>query len=379
MPRGSHAHLQKPSRVAVIGTGLVGSTYAYTLLVEGTADEIVLIDINREKALGDAMDLNHAVPFAKPTEIWAGTMNDVKEADVIVVAAGAAQKPGETRMDLLERNADIVGHIAEEAGRLAPGAVLLVVTNPVDVMSYVAWVRSGFPPERVLGSGTILDTARLRYVLGEDLGIDPRSIHATVLGEHGDTELVAWSRAQIAGTNLLEWPELTKERREDIFAEVRDAAYHIINLKGATYYAIALALARLTETILKDLRTVYSVSAYLRGEYGIHGIYLGIPCVVGREGVVKTIELPLSKEELEALLISERAVRRAIESLGLREPASRQMGLLATAGHEIAEELFDTPDFAPGSLKVRGLRNTRRPTPISEIIRRRSRTKALQR
>jgi L-lactate dehydrogenase len=312
-------------RVAVVGAGLVGSTFAYTVLLQGLADEICLIDVKKDKARGEAMDLNHAAPFTRRTAIWAGTMKDVEDADVIMISAGASQRPGQTRMELLAENAKIVGDIAEQAGELAPRAIYLVTTNPVDAMSYVTMRRAGASPSRVIGSGTALDTARLRFLMGNRLGIDPRSIHAFVLGEHGDTEMVAWSRAQVAGTGIDSWPEMDEVERKAIEDDVRGAAYQVIQMKGATYYAIGLALARITEAVLKDSRTVFSVSAYLQGEYGVYGVYLGVPAVLGREGVLRTIEIPLSVDELRRLQESGSVVRRAIESLDLarRETARR--------------------------------------------------------
>ncbi|HHY18002.1 MAG TPA: L-lactate dehydrogenase [Firmicutes bacterium] len=330
---------QKPSKVSIVGTGLVGATYAYTLLLRGTTDEICLIDKHREKALGESMDLNHAMPLMERTNIWAGSLDDLVDSDLIVIAAGASQKSGETRMDLLEKNAQIVGDIAEKAGRLCPESIILVVTNPVDVMSYVALERSGLSPERVIGSGTVLDTARLRYVLGDELGIDPKGIHASVIGEHGDSEIVAWSRATIAGTSLENWIQLTEAHREEVFLEVRDAAYDIIDLKGATYYAISMAMARITEAIIKDLRSVYSVSAYLNGEYGVSGIYLGTPSVVGKEGILRVIELPLSGQELKAFRKSGETVKKAIKSLGLKPALPLARKYREAAGFHFSTEL----------------------------------------
>lgn len=335
-------------KVSVIGTGLVGSTYAYTLLVEGTADQICLIDANKEKALGESMDLNHAMVFAGRAEIWAGTMQDIAGSDLVAITAGSAQRPGETRMDLLQRNAKIVGSVAREIGRLAPDAIILVVTNPVDPMSWVAMRESGLPPSRVMGSGTTLDTARLRYLLGEHLGIDPKSVHATVIGEHGDSEMVAWSKAQVAGTPLDNWPFITDQDKESMFEDVRNAAYEIISMKGATYYAIALAMCRITQAVLKDSRTVYSVSTYLDGEYGVSGVYLGVPCVVGREGVHRIVELPLSPEETRRFKESARIVRKAIESLAREQERKPELAA------EISEEL------SPG----KKIRRIRRPKPL---------------
>jgi len=335
----------KPARVAVVGAGLVGSTYAYTVLLLGLADEICLIDVNRNKARGQAMDLSHAVPFARRTTVWAGTMDDLKDAQVVMISAGVAQEPGQTRMDLLKKNAEIVGDIAEQAGQIGPGAVYLVTTNPVDLMSYVTMQRSRIAPSRVIGSGTALDTARLRYLVGSRLGIDPRSVHAFVLGEHGDSEMVAWSRAQVAGTGLEDWLEMDDSERRSLEDDVRSAAYQVIRMKGATYYAIALALARITEAVLKDSRTVFSVSAYLRGEYGIYGVYLGVPAVIGRDGVLRTIEVPLSRDELGKLQESGNVVRSALEALDLaRKRKAREP--VGTGALEISSELLDR---VPGS------------------------------
>lgn len=347
----------KPTRVAVIGAGLVGSTYAYTVLLQGLADEICLIDVRVDKARGEAMDLNHAAPFTRRTSVWAGTMEDLAEADLIVISAGTNQRPGQTRMELLQENARIVGDIAEEAGARNPGAVFLVTANPVDVMSYVTMKRSGASADRVLGSGTALDTARLRYLVGDDLGIDPRSVHAFVLGEHGDSELVAWSRAQIAGTGIEDWP-MDEHDRKAMAADVKGAAYQVIRMKGATYYAIALTLAKITEAILKDSRTVFSVSAYLEGEYGIYGVYLGIPAIVGRGGVLRTIEIPLSEEELSGLQESGRVVRHAIESLDLGRRELAGAGAAADR-FEASEELDTGLSRAPSRPRIRPV--TKRP------------------
>lgn len=325
----------KHSRVAVIGAGMVGSTYAYTLLLQGVADEICLLDKRLARAQGEALDLNHSVPFTRRAEIWAGTMEDVKDADVVVIAAGAPQKPGQTRLDLLRDNARIVGDIAEEAGEAAPGAVFVVTTNPVDVMTYVAMARSGVHFSHVIGSGTALDTARLRYMTGRRLGVDPRSVHAYVVGEHGDSEVVAWSRASVAGNIIDDWPELDDQTRSKISDDVRTAAYEVIEKKGSTYYAIATALSRITHAILKDTRTVFSVSAYLQGEYGVKDVYLGIPSIVGREGILRTIEVPLSESELRRFRQSAHLIRKAIDALEVDaadEVATREAGSRTLVG-----------------------------------------------
>lgn len=314
----------KRSRVLVVGSGLVGSTYAYTLLVEEVADEICLVDIAREKAFGQALDLGHAVPFARKTKVWAGTLDDAESADIVVIAAGASQKPGQTRMDLLRENSKIVWEISREAGRLNPRVILLVVTNPVDVMSYVAWKASGLPSNQVMGSGTLLDTARLRWSIAGELDIDPKSVHVHVVGEHGDSETVAWSLGNVAGIPLNSFPRLTEEKRRELFEQVRNAAYHIIDTKGATYYAIALGLTRLTQAILKDSRTVFSVSTLLENCQGVEEVFAGMPCIVGRKGVTSVLELPVTGQEASQLRRSLEILKRAQESLGLEDYAARE-------------------------------------------------------
>lgn len=354
-PRRGFIPMTKPVRVVVIGSGLVGSTYAYALLLQDIADEICLIDENIDKAIGQAMDLNHAMPMVNRTEIWAGDMDDVRDADVVLIAAGVSQKPGETRMDLLKRNARVVGDIAQEIGEIARKTIVLIATNPVDVMAYVAMVRSNLPPSRVMGLGTALDTARLRYLTGRELSIDPRSVHAFVMGEHGDSEFVAWSRATIAGTGIQDWPDLRPDAQDRIESEVREAAYEVISRKGATYYAPAVTLSRVTEAIVKDLRTVFSVSVYLEGQYGIYGVYLGAPAVVGKEGILRTIEIPLSEQELARLQTSGRVIRQAITELEL-ETHHYVPEIVGTAAFETSEELGRLEDSR------RDRRHPRRPT-----------------
>ena len=293
------------------------------------------------------------MPLTRRAEIWARTMEDVKDADIIMIAAGASQKPGQTRLDLLKENARIVGDIAEEAGSLAPDAVFLVTTNPVDVMTYVTMARSGVHHSHVIGSGTALDTARLRYMISRRLGIDPRSVHAYVVGEHGDSEVVAWSRASVAGTGIDEWPELCEETRSRISDDVKMAAYDVIEKKGATYYAIATALSRITEAILKDTRTVFSVSSYLQGEYGVEDVYMGVPSIVGREGVLRTIEVR-SPSELRRLRQSAHVLRKAVDAIDIE--SMRQLsrgralaGALSGSKSEASNEFITGRDLLPTS------------------------------
>ena len=238
----------KTRKLVMIGTGAVGSTTAYTLLLRNRVDELVLIDANHAKAAGDALDMNHGMPFVGGAKLWAGTYADCVGADIIIITAGAAQKPGESRTDLLQRNADIFDSIIKQILPYNQDAILLIATNPVDIMSYVALKKSGWPVHRVIGSGTLLDSARFRYLLGKELKIDPRSVHAHIIGEHGDSELPVWSLANVAGVDL----ELADDTKQNIFTNTRDAAYEIIEAKGSTYYAIALAIDRIVTAIFDD-------------------------------------------------------------------------------------------------------------------------------
>lgn len=308
-------------RVAVVGVGLVGSTFAYTLMLSGVASELVLIDISRDKAEGDAMDLNHSQAFAKPMRIWAGTYADTASADVIVIAAGANQKPGETRIDLAHKNTGIFRSIIGEIMKYNPKGIILVATNPVDILTYVTIKISGLPSNRVLGSGTIIDTARFRYLLGRCANVDARSVHAYIIGEHGDSEIPVWSLVSVGGMHIEEFAQLSgcpyAAQRDQIFADVRDAAYHIIEKKGATYYAIAAGLQRIVEAILRDEHSVMSVSTLLNDFHGISGICLGVPCVISRSGIDRVIELPLNQTELAGLRNSAEVLRGIISDIGL--------------------------------------------------------------
>lgn len=292
------------NRVALIGTGAVGSSYAFALLNQGVTEELVLIDLNKEKSEGDAMDLNHGISFAPSrTKIWYGSYADCKDADLVVICAGANQKPGETRLDLVEKNTKIFEGIVSQVMESGFKGIFIVATNPVDILTYAVWKFSGLPRERIIGSGTILDTSRLRFLLGEYFDVDTRNVHAYIIGEHGDTELPVWSHANIAGKNIADWmKENNKYKKEDlqeIFVNVRDAAYHIIEKKGATYYGIAMGLVRLTKAILQNENSVLTVSAYLDGEYGHDDIFIGVPTVINRKGIRQIVELDLSDDEKE--------------------------------------------------------------------------------
>jgi len=311
-----------PTRVAIVGAGNVGATFAYALLLSGLAAEIVLVDVNRAKAEGEAMDLNHPVPFAHPTRIWAGDYADCAGATVTVIAAGAGQKPGETRLDLVKKNVAIFRQIVPEVAHHNPNGLLLIATNPVDVLTYVTWKLSGLPAQRVIGSGTILDTARFRYLLSEHFGVDPRSVHAHIIGEHGDSEVPVWSLANIAGMRLPAFCAAhglahDQAAMDEIFRQTRDAAYHIIERKGATYYAVAAGLMRIVEAILRDQSTVLSVSSLIEDYYGVSDVCLSLSTAVDRGGVEQVLRLELSPVEIEGLRQSAQVLTETLAQLDL--------------------------------------------------------------
>jgi L-lactate dehydrogenase len=289
------------NKVALIGTGFVGSSYAFALLNQGIAHELMMIDLNKEKADGDARDLNHGLAFASPMKISAGDYSDCKDADLVVITAGANQQPGETRLDLVEKNVKIFKNIVDSVMNSGFNGIFLVATNPVDILTYATWKFSGLPKERVIGSGTILDTARLRYLVGEHFDIDTRNIHAYIMGEHGDTEFPVWSHTTVGASHLSELIDLhqddVQKQLDDIFVNVRDAAYHIIERKGATYYGIAMGLARITKAIFNNENSILTVSALLEGEYDQEDIYIGVPAIINGEGIRKVVELPLNDKE----------------------------------------------------------------------------------
>lgn len=290
------------SRVALIGTGFVGSSYAFALMNQGVAHELVMIDINEKKARGDVTDLNHGKAFAPdPMYIRYGTYEDCANMDIVVICAGANQKPGETRLDLVEKNLKVFKSIVDSVMASGFDGIFLVATNPVDILTYATWRYSGLPKERVIGSGTILDTARLRYSLGEYFKISPKNVHAYIIGEHGDSELPVYSSAFIGAVPVMNYIEeneaYSEEDLEDIFINVRDAAYEIIESKGATYYGIAMGLVRITKAILSNENSILTVSAHLDGEYGEDHVYIGVPAVINRGGIREVIELELNEKE----------------------------------------------------------------------------------
>jgi L-lactate dehydrogenase len=314
--------MNEPVRIAVVGAGNVGSTFAYSVMLSGLASEIVLLDADKARAEGQAMDLDHAVPFNQPVRVWAGTYEDCKGALVTMVSAGASQRPGESRMDLLKRNIAVFREVIGEIAAVNPEGIILVATNPVDVLTYAAYKISGLSRRRVFGSGTILDTARFRTLLANHFDVDPRSLHAHIIGEHGDSEVPVWSLANIAGVRLADlggegWPKFEARAMEEIFLKTRDAAYHIIERKGATYYAVASGLLRIVEAIVRDQSTVLSASSLLTGQYGLSNVCLSLPTVINRRGVARLLQLDLDESEREKLTRSADILSASIAELGL--------------------------------------------------------------
>lgn len=311
-----------PPKVAVVGAGFVGATFAYTLMTQGLVSEIVVIDVDTKKAEGEAMDLNHGLSFAQPAKIWAGDYSDCKDADIIMISAGVAQKPDEKRLELVHRNFEIFKEIVSQITHYNNNGILLITTNPVDILTYAALKLSGFPANRVIGSGTILDTSRFRYVLGEHLGVDPRNVHAYIIGEHGDSEVPVWSLANVAGTPLKQFcvergAKCDEFLLDSLFERVKNAAYEIIERKGRTYYAIGLGLTRIVEAILRDENAILTVSGLLQDYYGVSGVCLSVPSIVNREGVKVSLKLPLSQGEIEGFQKSASLLKGIAQSLGI--------------------------------------------------------------
>lgn len=309
-------------KVAIIGAGFVGTTFAYSLLIHGLVSQIVIIDINKEKAEGEVMDLNHGLPFAYPVKIWSGDYSDCKGADVVVISVDKGQKIGQSRLELAEGNFEIMKQIIPKITEYNKRCILLVVTNPLDVMTYAALKLSGFPKNRVLGSGTVLDTARLRYLLGEYLQVDPRNVHAYVIGEHGDSEVPVWSLANVAGIRLKDYCPIcnvkySPEHFNGLFLKVRNAAYEIIKRKGHTNYAVALGLTKTVESILRDENAVLTVSCLLEDYHGVSEICLSVPAILGRTGVKEIIKLQLEEKEIADFQKSAAIIKRVADSLGL--------------------------------------------------------------
>ena len=313
-----------PTRIAIVGGGgAVGATAAYAIMISGLAAEVVLIDVNERRAEGEAMDLAQGAPFVRPVVIRSGTYADCRDAQVVVITAGASQKPGETRLALVNRNIEIFRGIIPQIARAAPDSILLVVANPVDIMTCATWQLSGFPQNRVIGSGTVLDTARLRASIGQQLRVDPRSVHAYVIGEHGDSEVVVWSRAMVAGMSIGEFCAQRgafcgDEVQREIADQVRRAAYEIIARKGATYYAIGLGVRQIIETILRDQNSVLTVSTLLTGQLGVSNIFLSLPSILNRNGIDCVLVPDLSEDEESAFRRSARVLQETAQAVGLQ-------------------------------------------------------------
>jgi len=307
-------------KVVIVGAGFVGSSFAYALMIRGIASEIVLIDVDKKRAEGEAMDLNHGLSFVRPARIWAGDYEDCEGADIVVITAGIAQKPGESRLALTHKNFEIMKQIVSQVTRYNSKCIFLIATNPVDAMTYAVLKLSGFPAEKVIGSGTILDTSRFRYILGEYLRVDPRNVHAYIIGEHGDSEVPLWSSTNVAGTRLKDYcplcgEEYDPEWLDSMFKKVKNAAYEIIELKGRTYYAIGLGLTRIVESIVRNENAILTVSSLVHDYHGVSDICLSVPSIINRKGIGGVIKLPLDENEIKALRKSAKILKDAVSLL----------------------------------------------------------------
>lgn len=309
-------------KIVVVGAGFVGTAFAFSLLIRGLASQIAIIDIDRERAEGEVMDLNHGMPFAQPVRIWVGDYPDCRDADIVVIAVDKGQRIEQSRLELAQGNFEVLKHIVPSITRHNDKCILLVVTNPLDVMTYAALKLSGFPSSRVIGSGTILDTSRLRYLLGERLQVDPRNVHAYIIGEHGDSEVPVWSLANVAGIRLKDYYPLAgvpydPVELNELFLRVRNAGYEIIRRKGRTFYAVALGMTKIVESIIRNENAVATVSCLLEDYYGVSGVCLSVPVVLNRSGVKEVIRLPLDEKEMADFQRSAAIIKDVVKSLGL--------------------------------------------------------------
>ena len=307
-------------KVAIVGCGFVGSASAFALMESGLFSEMVLIDADQNKAEGEALDISHGLPFAKPMQIYAGGYEDVADAAIIVVTAGAGQKPGETRLDLVKKNVGIFQSIIPQIAKYNKDGILLIVANPVDILTYTAAKLSGFPENRVFGSGTVLDTARFKYLLGEHLSVDSRTVHACIIGEHGDSEIAVWSSANVSGIPINEFCEMRghfehEASMQRIAENVKNSAYEIIEKKKATYYGIAMSVKRICEAIVRDEKSILPISSIQHDNHGISDIALSMPAIVGREGVECTVPISLSKEEEDKLKESAKTLKEVLDGV----------------------------------------------------------------
>ena len=305
--------IKNSQKIILVGDGAVGSSYAFALVTQNIGRELGIIDLNTAKTEGDALDLSHALAFTSPKKIYAATYADCSDADLVVLTAGAPQKPGETRLDLVHKNLTIYQSVIGEIITSGFDGIFLVAANPVDILTYATWKFSGFPASRVIGSGTALDSARFRHAISELTNVDARNVHAYILGEHGDTEFPVWSHANIGGLQIYEWikanPDVDEEALTQVFFNVRDAAYEIIAKKGATFYGIAVALARITRAIFNDENAILPLSVQLNGEYGQEEVFIGAPAIINRNGIQSVIEIPLNDSELQKMAHSAETLR----------------------------------------------------------------------
>lgn len=309
-------------KVTIIGAGLVGSTTAYALMNGGTTSEIVLIDLDEKRLAGEVMDLNHGISFVPSVKIRAGTYDDCSDSNIVIITAGVSQRPGESRIDLLKRNIGVFKSIVPKVVEKNKHCVILVVTNPVDILTYATWKFSGLPASQVIGSGTVLDSARFKFLLGEHCNISAQNVHAYIVGEHGDSEVAAWSITNVAGMPFNEYcfrceKACRKEERQEIFESTKRSAYEIIEGKGATYYAVGLAVRRIVEAILRDENAILPVSSLMEGYYGLEDVCLSLPTIVNNGGISKVLELPLADEEVEGIVRSAETLKKAMKEIGL--------------------------------------------------------------
>lgn len=309
-------------KAVMIGCGFVGSATVFSLMQSGLFSELMLIDADKAKAEGESMDISHGIPFAKHMKIYAGDYDDIGDAGIVIITAGANQKPDETRLDLVHKNIAVFKTIIPELTKRGFDGILIVVTNPVDILTYVAQKISGLPQHRVIGSGTVLDTARLKYELGEHLGVDSRSVHAFIIGEHGDSEIAVWSSANVSGINLEDYSDMSGEHNydkstKDIAEKVKNSAYEIIERKRATYYGVAMALRRICEVIVRDEKSILPVSVMMEGEYGIDDIVLSMPSVVGKNGIEKKVPISLNEEEQNKLVESAGILKKILSEANI--------------------------------------------------------------
>ncbi|MEN2984497.1 MAG: L-lactate dehydrogenase [Dictyoglomaceae bacterium] len=313
------------SKILIVGAGLVGTSFAYSLMQRGIVEEIVLYDIDKKRALGEAMDLSHGIPFTKPVKITAGELKEAKDSDIVVITAGAKQKPGETRLQLIDRNLEIFRDLIPKIVDTGFKGIFLVVSNPVDILTYITWKLSNFPRNKVIGSGTILDSSRFAYLLSQHCNIDPRSLTAYVIGEHGDTSVAVWSLTHIGGIHISEFCPVcgkkcfNQEVMREILKEIRESAYKIIEYKGATHFAIGLALVEIVSAILRDENRILPVSSVHPEILGIKDVPLSLLSIVGRNGIRKILDIDLTEEEKKDLIISIKTIKAFLESINIEK------------------------------------------------------------